>query len=278
MPNILQNSAFNAWELYQRWQTDQYHVLTWEKPFHWDIQCDKSLDEHVTRLPQFLHDDMQGFKIAAGYIRWDAGLRQRVMVKTGQRYILKASISPHVNQTGEDHSANKPFKYDVVEWRLEVNGANEQFGHWSSLNPSGSDKGQPRDVLLVIQAEYDGYIDVAFRAKSQWGGNICDLFIHYVGLEEVGQDYGDVVGIIQPFTGTPPPPVQEPPDTTLPTPPLPPVTPTPQPTPAPGSPVYTFPSEIKITHHFEIGPNLLALMLAVISKNVNGVPDGSKSA
>lgn len=262
MSNILQNSNFDAWKHLQTFLTDEFHTLVWEQPDHWTVFADKQADSHVTRVPQFLHDDLKGFKISAGYIKFLAGMRQRVFVQGGQRYVFKATIEPHVHQG----AANTPPTPQSVEWRLEARGAMDDFGAWGSLTTlEGRDNGQVRDVLWVIQPAYDGYVDVAFVVRNVWGAGVSEVFTHYIGVEPVASDYGgDGFTVIEPYLGTPPGENPEP---------VPVPTPTPTPTPLP----MPFPSEVTVNVKFEIGANLLTLMLALLNRQVNGGPDGQQT-
>ncbi len=145
-------------------------------------------------LPQSLHRD-RGYVIAAGWRKWEAGYRQAIRLRAGQRYLAKAVFMVNADQKAG------------IEWRHSIVGQPSDYVHSSwSRNPAGHKKED--EHLFVFEARQDMEANFTFWARSEWPDNECDFCVYLLTVEAVPADYGGsnvpYIGTVQP-TPTPVP-------------------------------------------------------------------------
>jgi hypothetical protein len=217
-PNILDNSGLEDWYLRQIGQDHQNKDVVIEQPSGWEYVYIPGLEyskgqhpDHIDywRIPQSLHWD-NGMKIAAGWMKWQAGYRQRVTVKASQRYAAVAKFHTTIGGTQNPNA---------VQWMFYIDGLTPTQSQWSAYS-STSYFGQPTEHQFVFQPVNDGVIDLTFWGRCEWPDNAAEMLIRAIELVEVPDDYGSAL----PVTPFPPGPA-----------PIPDPDPLPEPTPAPPS-------------------------------------------
>ena len=159
MTNILQNSTLSGFKLRDYFTDKSGNTGAIEDPTGWEYTY-FALEEDPNMIPQSLHRD-DGFAIAAGYRKWEAGYVQKnVVLKAGQRYLAKAQFFPDVN-------FNPGLTPDPssVQWRFWIeSGDLKVFTDW--MGPASGEYKKDEEVLFVFQAAADISVDYYFKARS----------------------------------------------------------------------------------------------------------------
>lgn len=184
MTNILKNPTLSGFTLRTYFTDSTGNTGAIEDPNDWEFVYD-SLEDDPQRIAQSLHHPSGGFRIAAGYRKWEAGYVQRgVRLTGGQRYLAKANFFPDVNfnpGTAPDTS--------TVQWRFWIEGGGEHVElPWQGTN-KGSYKND-EEVLFVFDAKADVTVDFFFKCRSIWASNTAEIWIKNLSLEPVAADYG----------------------------------------------------------------------------------------
>jgi hypothetical protein len=183
MANILKNPDLKGFTLVRYFTDKSGNVGAIENPDNWEYVYTPLNPEDPELIPQSLHRD-KGYCIAAGYRKWEAGYVQRgVQLRKGQRYLAKAVFTPDVN-----FAPGQPADPTAIQWQFWVEGGGDKIG--SGWRSTGKGYKQEEETLFVIEATSDVNIDLYFKMKSEYAGNVCDFNLHKVTLEEVPADYG----------------------------------------------------------------------------------------
>lgn len=208
--NIAQKFDFMNWRHIQTENDHQYKTVTIEAPANWNYVYLPGLNlshgpnpDHTDYwlIPQSLHRD-DCMVISAGWRIWQAGYKQRVSVKAGQRYTLVAELQA-------DFAVDPP-RAAAIEWRCVVEGSLPAAPDWSSY-ATYEQRGRRVSVQTVFVPQADGIVDLVFWARSLYADNSCDLYLYDIRCEEVAPDYGNNTVIkMNPFGTVDPVPEPEP--------------------------------------------------------------------
>lgn len=193
--NILQNSELKGFNTPPREFVDKNGNKGWmENPNNWEYVWTPMHEDDPNLVPQSLHRD-KGYVIAAGWRVWEAGYVQRgLRLRAGQRYLAKANFQPDVN-----FNPGQQPDLTSVQWRFWVEGEGEKvWSEWQTTQ-KGQYK-QQEEHLFVIEPRRDITVDLYFKARSIWAGNVCDFNIYSITLEEVPADFGEATYIGSPTT------------------------------------------------------------------------------
>ena len=212
--NILKNPALTGFSK----PPEVFYDPVSKEPGYVDWRFVYSNIDPSGRIPQSLHVDGAGFKIAAGWRKWVAGYEQEVHLRADQRYLCKAVFTVEPQP-----------KTVLIEWRFLVQMSNYADAVVSAWSSDKTRYGQEMTHLFVIQPRISMTVTLAFMARSEYPDNACDFNVHAIMLEEVGQDYGTPTYLGERLETPVPAPTPTPVPVPTPTP-----TPVPIPTPPPG--------------------------------------------
>lgn len=188
---------------------EQFKDVVQQWPEHWLLTTLPQAGYHEGKRPAVLHMD-DGFKIAVGYIPYEAELRQAIAVRKGQLYLAKAVFEPDVNFT----EGSQPHA-DVCEWRHTVLAASPVPTVWNSVDAPSQLKVR-REHVTVFRALNDGVVTCGFRVRGKYGDHETDFRIFELSFSEiVPNEWNGFVYDIDPVGDAPPtpPPVVSPPAT-----------------------------------------------------------------
>jgi hypothetical protein len=167
-----------------------------ENPDNWEYVYTPMHPEDPNLVPQSLHRD-QGYVLAAGWRKWEAGYVQRgVTMRANQRYILKAVFAPHVGFQG---TMPDDWRTQIQwHWFIEAGVGQAIQSEWSSTTQNSF--GHDEEHLFVVQSPTDLIVNIYFKARSRFASNACDFNIKSLTMEEVPGDYGQATFIGSPTT------------------------------------------------------------------------------
>jgi hypothetical protein len=98
--------------------------------------------------------------------------------------VCKAIFTPDVN-----FPPNTKVDLTAIQWRFWIEGGGQKV--WQEWQSTGKGQWkQKEETLFVAEATSDITVDVYFKAKSYWAGNVCDFNLYSLTMDEVPSDYG----------------------------------------------------------------------------------------